>query len=63
MFLILPTVAVEDDYRGPRWEEGRLDMEFMDHLLQWYSRGKLLHKKYAYKVSVGGRWGGKNSRE
>ena len=54
---------VEDNYRGPRWEEGELDTEFMDHLLQWYSQGKLLHKKYAYKVSVGGRMGGHRMRK
>lgn len=54
---------MEDNYRGPRWEEGELDTEFMDHLLQWYSKGKLLHKKYAYKASVGGRMGGHRMRK
>lgn len=43
--------AIEDDYTGPALEDGKVTLDFMKKLMEFYKQEKRLHKKYAYKVS------------
>lgn len=42
--------AIEDDYNGPKLEDGKVTLTFMKELMQHYKAQKKLHKKFAYKV-------------
>lgn len=44
-------IAIEDDYTGPALEDGKVTLNFMKDLMEYYKQEKRLHKKYAYKVS------------
>jgi len=50
MFRDLESIAIEDDYRGPHLEDGKVTVKFMQALLDWYRDQKKLHRKYAYKI-------------
>ncbi|XP_058061231.1 serine/threonine-protein phosphatase 5 [Anopheles bellator] len=39
-----------DDYNGPKLEDGKVTLEFMKSLLDWYKNQNKLHKNYAYKI-------------
>ena len=52
--------AVESDYTGPRLDDD-ITAEFMTELVTHLRDQKKLHKKYAYKVSIGRREGGRES--
>ena len=43
--------AIEDDYTGPKLEDGKVTEKFVKDLMQTFKDQKGLHKKYAYKVS------------
>lgn len=51
VFKDLESIAIEDDYVGPKLENGNVTVKFMEELLDWYKNQKKLHRKYAYKVS------------
>lgn len=51
VFKDLESIAIEDDYTGPKLENGKVTVTFMEELLDWYRQQKKLHRKYAYKVS------------
>lgn len=51
MFKDLESIAIEDDYTGPKLDNGKVTATFMEELLDWYRQQKKLHRKYAYKVS------------
>lgn len=42
---------IEDEYTGPKLENGKVTLEFMNSLMQHYKEQKKLHRKYAYNVS------------
>lgn len=44
--------AIEDEYSGPKLEEGRVTIAFMKELMQWYKDQKKLHRKCAYQVGA-----------
>lgn len=48
-----PVPAIEDEYSGPKLEDGKVTVTFMKDLMQWYKDQKKLHRKCAYQV--GGR--------
>ena len=50
--LCCATAAIEDDYTGPALQDGQVTAQFMNDLMTWFKDQKLLHKKYAFKVSV-----------
>lgn len=50
MFKDLESIAIEDDYTGPKLDNGKVTATFMEELLDWYRQQKKLHRKYAYKV-------------
>jgi serine/threonine-protein phosphatase 5 len=49
LILVLLSV-IEDEYNGPKLEDGKVTLEFMQHLMQTYKEQGKLHRKYAYKV-------------
>lgn len=51
MYKDLESIAIEDDYTGPKLEDGKVTLKFMEDLLDWFRQQKKLHRKYAYKVS------------
>lgn len=42
--------AIEDEYSGPKLEDGKVTITFMKELMQWYKDQKKLHRKCAYQV-------------
>lgn len=47
----IPTPAIEDEYSGPKLEDGKVTITFMKELMQWYKDQKKLHRKCAYQVT------------
>lgn len=45
-------VAIEDEYDGPKLEDGRVSIKFTQELMEAYKAQKKLHRKYAYKVDA-----------
>lgn len=45
------TPAIEDEYSGPKLEDGKVTITFMKELMQWYKDQKKLHRKCAYQVT------------
>lgn len=43
-------LAIEDEYSGPKLEDGKVTLQFMKDLMIAYKNQKKLHRKYAYKV-------------
>lgn len=42
--------AIEDEYTGPKLEEGKVTLKFMKDLMAWFKDQKKLHRKCAYQV-------------
>lgn len=47
---ILLILVIEDDYTGPKLENGRVTLDFTQQLMTCFKEQKKLHRKYAYKV-------------
>ncbi|KAG8195712.1 hypothetical protein JTE90_002975 [Oedothorax gibbosus] len=48
--LNLETMTIEDDYSGPKLEDGKVTLEFMKSLIDTFREGGKLHRKYAYQM-------------
>uniref|UniRef100_A0A8D2PH64 Serine/threonine-protein phosphatase n=1 Tax=Zosterops lateralis melanops TaxID=1220523 RepID=A0A8D2PH64_ZOSLA len=48
----LGSVSIEDEYSGPKLEDGKVTLAFMKDLMQWYKDQKKLHRKCAYQILV-----------
>lgn len=46
----LEFVSIENDYNGPKLENGKVTLEFMKSLLEWYKNQNKLHKNFAYRI-------------
>ncbi|XP_057337543.1 serine/threonine-protein phosphatase 5 [Microplitis mediator] len=46
----LDSMAIDDDYNGPKLENGKVTLDFMKDLLKWYKDENKLHRKYAYQI-------------
>lgn len=46
----LDAMAIEDEYTGPKLEDGKVTLKFMEELLDYYRKQCKLHRKYAYKI-------------
>lgn len=44
--------AIEDDYAGPKLENGKVTLAFMKEMMDWFKDQKKLHRKCAYQVNV-----------
>lgn len=43
--------AIEDEYGGPKLEDGKVTLGFMQQLMDWFKDQKKLHRKCAYQVT------------
>ena len=43
---------IEGEYSGPKLEDGKVTLEFMEHLMKTYKEQGKLHRRYAYKVGI-----------
>lgn len=43
--------AIEDDYVGPKLEDGKVTLKFMNEMIDWFKDQKKLHRKCAYQVN------------
>lgn len=50
--IILDCAAIEDDYTGPKLEDGKVTLKFMKEMMDWFKDQKKLHRKCAYQVTI-----------
>ncbi|XP_072405524.1 serine/threonine-protein phosphatase 5 isoform X1 [Chiloscyllium punctatum] len=50
--LDIESMTIEDDYTGPKLEDGKVTLKFMKELMQWFKDQKKLHRKCAYQILV-----------
>ncbi|XP_016835211.1 serine/threonine-protein phosphatase 5 isoform X1 [Cricetulus griseus] len=50
--LDIESMTIEDEYSGPKLEDGKVTITFMKELMQWYREQKKLHRKCAYQILV-----------
>nr|CAD7454075.1 unnamed protein product [Timema tahoe] len=46
----LENMVIEDEYLGPKLEDGKVTEQFMKDLMESYKKQGKLHRKYAYKI-------------
>lgn len=44
--------AIEDEYIGPKLEDGKVTEKFIKDLMEWFKDQKKLHRKCAYQVNL-----------
>uniref|UniRef100_A0A3B3TGB7 Serine/threonine-protein phosphatase n=1 Tax=Paramormyrops kingsleyae TaxID=1676925 RepID=A0A3B3TGB7_9TELE len=47
--LDIENMMIEDDYTGPKLEDGKVTVKFMNDLMEWFKDQKKLHRKCAYQ--------------
>ncbi|EDV30264.1 uncharacterized protein Dana_GF23034 [Drosophila ananassae] len=50
MYRDMENITIEDDYKGPQLEDGKVTLQFMKDLMEHYKGQKRLHRKFAYKI-------------
>lgn len=50
--IIFDCAAIEDDYTGPKLEDGKVTLKFMKEMMDWFKDQKKLHRKCAYQVTM-----------
>lgn len=50
--LDIENMTIEDEYSGPKLDDGKVTLTFMKELMQWYKDQKKLHRKCAYQILV-----------
>ncbi|NXN20917.1 PPP5 phosphatase, partial [Nycticryphes semicollaris] len=50
--LDIESMTIEDEYSGPKLDGGKVTLDFMKELMQWYKEQKKLHRKCAYQILV-----------
>uniref|UniRef100_A0A8C6LSH2 Serine/threonine-protein phosphatase n=1 Tax=Nothobranchius furzeri TaxID=105023 RepID=A0A8C6LSH2_NOTFU len=50
--LDIESMTIEDDYVGPKLEDGKVTVQFMKDLMDWFKDQKKLHRKCAYQILV-----------
>ncbi|XP_060557027.1 serine/threonine-protein phosphatase 5-like, partial [Ruditapes philippinarum] len=48
--LDLESMTIEDEYKGPRLENGNVTLSFVQELMDTFKDQKKLHRKYAYQI-------------
>ncbi|XP_022909850.1 serine/threonine-protein phosphatase 5 [Onthophagus taurus] len=46
----LDAMTIENEYKGPELEDGKVTLEFMTELMELFKNQGKLHRKYAYKI-------------
>ncbi|CAG12750.1 unnamed protein product, partial [Tetraodon nigroviridis] len=50
--LDIENMTIEDDYAGPKLENGKVTLAFMKEMMEWFKDQKKLHRKCAYQILV-----------
>ncbi|KAF6717453.1 Serine/threonine-protein phosphatase 5 [Oryzias melastigma] len=50
--LDIESMTIEDDYAGPKLEDGKVTVGFMTDMMEWFKEQKKLHRKCAYQVGA-----------
>uniref|UniRef100_A0A8C7Y9D4 Multifunctional fusion protein n=1 Tax=Oryzias sinensis TaxID=183150 RepID=A0A8C7Y9D4_9TELE len=50
--LDIESMTIEDDYAGPKLEDGKVTVSFMTDMMEWFKEQKKLHRKCAYQILV-----------
>ncbi|PWA22362.1 hypothetical protein CCH79_00018234 [Gambusia affinis] len=50
--LDIESMTIEDDYVGPKLEDGKVTLQFMKDMMDWFKDQKKLHRKCAYQILV-----------
>ncbi|TSP46835.1 Serine/threonine-protein phosphatase 5 [Bagarius yarrelli] len=50
--LDIENMTIEDEYVGPKLEDGKVTLKFMKELMEWFKDQKKLHRKCAYQMLV-----------
>lgn len=50
--LFYNAAAIEDEYAGPKLEDGKVTLKFMKEMMDWFKDQKKLHRKCAYQVNM-----------
>ncbi|KAG7217598.1 hypothetical protein INR49_021284, partial [Caranx melampygus] len=50
--LDIENMTIEDDYVGPKLEDGKVTLKFMNEMMDWFKDQKKLHRKCAYQILV-----------
>ncbi|KAG9348364.1 hypothetical protein JZ751_002099 [Albula glossodonta] len=50
--LDIENMMIEDDYAGPKLEEGKVTLKFVKEMMAWFKEQKKLHRKCAYQILV-----------
>uniref|UniRef100_A0A3Q2FR14 Serine/threonine-protein phosphatase n=1 Tax=Cyprinodon variegatus TaxID=28743 RepID=A0A3Q2FR14_CYPVA len=48
--LDIESMTIEDDYVGPKLEDGKVTLQFMKDMMNWFKDQKKLHRKCAYQT-------------
>ncbi|KAM7398936.1 hypothetical protein PAMP_018237 [Pampus punctatissimus] len=48
--LDIESMTIEDDYVGPKLEDGKVTLKFMKEMMDWFKDQKKLHRKCAYQT-------------
>uniref|UniRef100_A0A8C7Y6Y5 Serine/threonine-protein phosphatase n=1 Tax=Oryzias sinensis TaxID=183150 RepID=A0A8C7Y6Y5_9TELE len=48
--LDIESMTIEDDYAGPKLEDGKVTVSFMTDMMEWFKEQKKLHRKCAYQT-------------
>ncbi|XP_030632826.1 serine/threonine-protein phosphatase 5 [Chanos chanos] len=48
--LDIENMTIEDEYAGPKLEDGKVTLNFMKELMEWFKDQKKLHRKCAYQT-------------
>uniref|UniRef100_A0AAQ5X1I0 Serine/threonine-protein phosphatase n=1 Tax=Amphiprion ocellaris TaxID=80972 RepID=A0AAQ5X1I0_AMPOC len=50
--LDIENMTIEDDYVGPKLEDGKVTLKFMKEMMDWFKDQNKLHRKCAYQILV-----------
>uniref|UniRef100_W5NC99 Serine/threonine-protein phosphatase n=1 Tax=Lepisosteus oculatus TaxID=7918 RepID=W5NC99_LEPOC len=50
--LDIENMMIEDEYTGPKLEDGKVTLQFMKEMMAWFKEQKKLHRKCAYQILV-----------
>ncbi|KAM3874989.1 serine/threonine-protein phosphatase 5 [Diretmus argenteus] len=50
--LDIENMTIEDEYAGPKLEDGKVTLRFMKEMMEWFKDQKKLHRKCAYQILV-----------
>ncbi|XP_053279433.1 serine/threonine-protein phosphatase 5 [Pleuronectes platessa] len=50
--LDIENMTIEDDYVGPKLDDGKITSQFMTEMMDWFKDQRKLHRKCAYQILV-----------